>query len=229
MLPFLALGATFVVTSILALFMPSGILRTIGSGLDDAYFSAFTVWKNPFTTKSILEYADTFIALQADRLIPAVFPRATSVGRPYIVEQGQVYAKFIVDNLTGVNISAADVEVPHILNLTNSVYKVQNDKYFNVRPAAVQSALWTIWPTVAIMALIVACTLTIRKNRRLQVRLSQKESMDKSIVKAFNITSAKGSDILKRLQNFQQKMREREPTMIDTGSSLGKSFLSDAS
>lgn len=52
--------------------------------------SYFVRRQKPFTTKSNLEYADTFIALQADNLIPAVFPRATFVGRPYLVELGNI-------------------------------------------------------------------------------------------------------------------------------------------
>lgn len=43
--------------------------------------------QNPFTKTSIYSFADFFVSLQADLIIPAILPGATSCGGPYIVKR----------------------------------------------------------------------------------------------------------------------------------------------
>ncbi|KAI4147378.1 MAG: hypothetical protein LQ341_001809, partial [Variospora aurantia] len=99
----LCVGVTFLVTSLLALYSPGILRRTIGDGIDADFLSLVKLsWNNPFSKKSILEYADAFVALQADRILPAVLPGATSIGRPYIFEKEKAcFLNLTMANNTG--------------------------------------------------------------------------------------------------------------------------------
>lgn len=99
----LCAGVTFLVTSLLALYSPGILRRTIGEGMDADFLSLVKLsWNNPFSKKSILEYADAFVALQADRILPAVLPGATSIGRPYIFEKEKAcFLNLTMANNTG--------------------------------------------------------------------------------------------------------------------------------
>lgn len=90
-------GAAFVVTSILGYLARGPIRQTITSGIELDFISVALTWSNPFTKKSILHFADSFVALQADKIIPALLPSATSIGRPYVVEKGYYFANLTTE------------------------------------------------------------------------------------------------------------------------------------
>ncbi|KAL8729741.1 MAG: hypothetical protein Q9166_004570 [cf. Caloplaca sp. 2 TL-2023] len=75
---------TAAVFSISAMFSP-GMLLTIGSGFENAVYSAGSTFKKTFADKSFIDLADVSVALFADSIVPAVVPGSTRTGRPYIV------------------------------------------------------------------------------------------------------------------------------------------------
>lgn len=93
-------SATLLVTGILAYLARGPIRHTITQGIELDFISVAFTWSNPFTKKSILHYADSFVALQADKIIPAFLPSATSIGRPYVIEKGYYFANLTTANLT---------------------------------------------------------------------------------------------------------------------------------
>ncbi|KAL8922848.1 MAG: hypothetical protein Q9208_004973 [Pyrenodesmia sp. 3 TL-2023] len=100
MLAPLIYSATLIVTGILAYLARGPICQTITQGIEHDFISVALTWSNPFTKKSILHYADSFVALQADKIIPVFIPSATSIGRPYVVEKGYYFANLTTENLT---------------------------------------------------------------------------------------------------------------------------------
>ncbi|KAL8758893.1 MAG: hypothetical protein Q9184_003788 [Pyrenodesmia sp. 2 TL-2023] len=117
MLAPLIYSATVLVTGILAYLARGPIRQTITQGIELDFISVALTWSNPFTKKSILHYADAFVALQADKIIPAFLPSATSIGRPYVIEKGYYFANLTVANLTNpidsrnVNASATEENI----------------------------------------------------------------------------------------------------------------------
>ena len=98
------LGVTFAaVIALLKTFNPGGFLNTLGSGHDDDFFKTATMaLTNPFTKKSILSFADRFVSLQADIIMPAIIPGITSTGRPYLFEKTLLNGNVTITNLTKV-------------------------------------------------------------------------------------------------------------------------------
>ncbi|KAL8699707.1 MAG: hypothetical protein Q9201_005849 [Fulgogasparrea decipioides] len=206
-----ALGVTFVVTSILKIFNPGGILQALGSGMDYDFLSPLKTWSNPFTTKSILHFADTFIALQADHVIPAIIPKSTSVGRPYIIEMPKGFANLTMELLPA-NLSASNVISPEILNLSNT-----NNLHYHEH-VLIQRSDWTAFLVLCITALVGVCVFVVVENRRLRTTLSHKTFLDRILDKLSFIPTADSLGTATVLRNLQEIQRQASTPSFDLSS-----------
>ncbi|KAL8729425.1 MAG: hypothetical protein Q9181_005007 [Wetmoreana brouardii] len=200
-----ALGVTFVVTSILRIFNPGGILQTLGSGMDYDFLSPLKTWSNPFARKSILRFADTFIALQADHVIPAIIPKATSVGRPYIIEMPKGFANLTTELLPA-NLSASNMISPEILNLSNTTNLHYHEHIL------IQRSDWTAILVLCITALVGVCMAVVVENRRLRTTLSHQTLLHRVLDKLSFIPTVDGLGTVTVLRNLKQEIQRQAST-----------------
>lgn len=185
-------GVFSLVVSLIALFQPSVLWNTLGSGSGEALFAA---WKNPFALKSILRHADAFIALQADHIIPAIIRGATSSGRPYIFDNSTYPT-----NITALTFTKASF--PNIPILHNVTYPATLSGFNNAAPDEIvlDSATWYGYLAVGFIMSLALAYLTY-SNTSFRTTFSR---IDHIFSKLFKITGGSDPDYGKLLRDFLQ-------------------------
>ncbi|KAL8896567.1 MAG: hypothetical protein Q9207_007654 [Kuettlingeria erythrocarpa] len=192
MLASLLCSATVVVTSILAYLARGPIRQTITSGIELDFISLALTWSNPFTKKSILHFADSFVALQADKIIPALLPSATSIGRPYVVEKGYHFA----------NLTAEIIDNP--LDSDNVLGPATKD---NVTIPA-------FWYAILIEIFVVLLALAFLAISRRSYRTAT-DGIDFIVSQLLAITKGSNADPTEHLRQFLQTMQQQQGLITD--------------
>ncbi|KAL8714216.1 MAG: hypothetical protein Q9220_001945 [cf. Caloplaca sp. 1 TL-2023] len=158
------LPISFVVLAILGLFAQKDILLTIGSGIADCQLPTNARWINPFKSRGILDFADSFVALQADYIVSTIIPGSTSSGRPYVSHLEPLRA-----NLTAAVLTAADMIEPSVsTNVTDSDIWMgsypMDSKPAHLEPVLLTdlvSSFWTVLLLSSIITLLAASVLSL--------------------------------------------------------------------
>ncbi|KAL9579856.1 MAG: hypothetical protein Q9212_004853, partial [Teloschistes hypoglaucus] len=174
------------------------------------------IWENPFKAKAMIEYADYFVSLQADKFFPSVLPGATSIGRPYIM-----------DHATHANLTAvAEPPAPTYLNATylrGNVYVtnlISDGTLQYPNPPSVNLLLFL----VGFLAFVGA--YLYYRNRRLSTELTSMSSEHKSISselkawlfvgkligKLFNATTETDEAAMALLRRLKQEVQKLAPS-----------------
>ncbi|KAL8922847.1 MAG: hypothetical protein Q9208_004972 [Pyrenodesmia sp. 3 TL-2023] len=167
----------------------------------------FAGWKNPFATKSILEFADSFIALQADYIVPHILPGATSTGRPYIVDNATYFA-----NLTSVQFTRASL--PNLSSLPNMTYPAVLSGFTQAAPAGhvINAAAWYgclagFVASVLLFVILAWSNQSIRAaNNALSVAVSQTDRLFSGLL---GLTSRSDPDMSEHLREFLQAAQQQ--------------------
>lgn len=201
-------GISLVVIRILAIFNPGAFLSTIGSGLNvDAIFTALP-WKNPFSKTSILQFADAFVALQADLVIPAVLPGATSVGRPYIVEKIYNFSNLTQADSTGT--PSMHVTIPPNLTFPTVLSNLHHGPSVD---NVLVSAAWNISLTLVFVLLLMLAFLAIVNSSFRTAAAVQTKFLDGILTifsKLSKITGENDPDMSKLLRGIIGDVQKQE-------------------
>lgn len=207
MYPLLVGGLFFAVASILALFKATGLLPTIDSGLDMDFPITALTWSNPFTKKSILHYADCFVALQADSIIPAILPSATSVGRPYVVEKATYLFNLTVADATKTTVrhvtTTPNLTYPTVLSNLHGESPMGNI----IMPAAYNLTLTLVF--ILFLALVLAVTEYGSLRHTLAVRTKLLDEILTALTKLSKITRGNDPDMGKLLRSFLGELEQQ--------------------
>ncbi|KAI4177098.1 MAG: hypothetical protein LQ343_000580 [Gyalolechia ehrenbergii] len=197
--PLLA-GITILVTSLLAYFNPGSILWTLGSG-EEGVFSA-VMWKNPFTKASIYSFADLFVSLQADIIIPTIFPGSTSCGGPYIMDKAA--------HLT--NLTMAAPVYPPLPNYTLSphvLYPMTNPLHGEgLSVASLPWSFW-MWSIAVLLTLVIGLSFTVFENISLRSELACVAAFEDVLWDLFSITKDDSADTEVRLRELVQALESQ--------------------
>ncbi|KAL8951468.1 MAG: hypothetical protein Q9222_002569 [Ikaeria aurantiellina] len=192
---------TFVVLAILGLFAPKDGLLTIGSELVQ---STAAPWKNPFKLKSILEYADTFIALQADRVIPTLIPGATSAGRPYIMSLSHVRANVTATALKAANMTEGNIWTDSGMWTDSYPTATQPIHLDPILPTGDLLSFWTLLLLSSVLTLLAFSTLYLfLENRTLQVTITENPLVNAILGKFNGMTAtdhARNTELLREMK-----------------------------
>ncbi|KAL8901852.1 MAG: hypothetical protein Q9207_004998 [Kuettlingeria erythrocarpa] len=174
-------------------------------------------WKNPFATKSILELADWFVALQADIIFPHILPGATSTGRPYIVDHATYFA-----NVTSEQATKASLQGP--FSQQNVTYPAVLSGFNHAAPAGhvIDAAAW-YGSLAGCFALVLVLVLLAWKNQSvrhangaLSAAASQLDCFFSGLLK---VTSRSDPNMNKRLHEFLQVAQQQgwipDPYQLD--------------
>lgn len=199
--------------------VPSGCsLDTVGSGPEETMFAG---WKNPFSTKSILEFADSFVALQADVIIPHILPGATSTGRPYIVDNATYLA-----NLTSVQFTRASL--PNLSSPQNVTYPAVLSGLSHAAPAGrvIDAAAWYGYlagfvASVLLFVILAWSNRSIRTtNKALSVAASQTDRLFSGLLE---LTSRSDPEMSAHLREFLRAAQQQgwipDPYKLDLSKS----------
>ncbi|KAL8719224.1 MAG: hypothetical protein Q9225_003751 [Loekoesia sp. 1 TL-2023] len=210
--PLLA-GISMLVTALLAYLNPGAFLNTLGSGKDS--FSAGTILKNPLTTKGIFAFADYFVSLQADYIIPAILPGATSVGRPYIVQKAVYLANAAVDNQTY-------PPVPDYATSPNLLYPMVSP-LDEEAPREITTPL-SVWVGfIALFSfLVIAFGYTVYENMSLRGGLALFESF---VSELCSFADESNADSVKRLDGLFRTLKEQGFLRDSCSENLSKSQM----
>ncbi|KAL8694250.1 MAG: hypothetical protein Q9218_001076 [Villophora microphyllina] len=181
---------------------PSAISRTIGAGLESDYLPTWAKWHNPFKLKAIIEYADVFIAFQADSIIPTVITGSTSVRGPYIVE------------LTDRPVELTD-------NLTNTTTHITYNRtdHIHIQPLST----WTEGLLLCILGLTIICLYVMRQNRQLKEQTSQRKILSKLTKKLSLLSTANSPELvinLRQLRPDTEQQRSQDSALNGFGTHI---------